>query len=68
MSTIAVIIDELFEDSEYTEPAKAFKENGHQITHVGLEAGKTVTGKKQQTPVVIDKDLDSVSATSLTPS
>ena len=62
MSTIAVIIDELFEDSEYTEPAKAFKENGHQITHVGLEAGKTVTGKKQQTPVVIDKDLDSVSA------
>ena len=62
MSTIAVIIDELFEDSEYTEPAKAFKENGHQITHVGLEAGKTVTGKKQQTPVAIDKDLDSVSA------
>jgi protease I len=29
---------------------------------VGLETGKTVTGKKEQTPVVIDRDLDSVSA------
>lgn len=62
MSHIAVIIDELFEDSEYTEPVNAFKEKGHQITHVGLEAGKTVKGKKKDTPVVIDKDLNSVSA------
>jgi len=62
MSHIAVIIDEFFEDSEYTDPVEAFKAKGHQITHVGLEAGKTVTGKKKDTPVVIDKDLDSVSA------
>ncbi len=61
MSHIAVIIDEWFEDSEYTDPVKAFKENGHQITHVGLEAGKTVKGKKKDTPVVIDKDLNNVS-------
>lgn len=61
MSHIAVIIDEWFEDSEYTEPVNVFKENGHQITHVGLEAGKTVKGKKKDTPVVIDKDLNNVS-------
>lgn len=61
MRHIAVIIDELFEDSEYTEPVKAFKEKGHQIIHVGLEAGKTVKGKKKETPVVIDKDLNNVS-------
>lgn len=60
MSRIAVIIDELFEDSEYTEPVKAFKEDGHEIIHVGLETGKTVKGKKKDTPVVIDRDLDSV--------
>ncbi len=60
MSHIAVIITDLFEDSEYTEPARAFKEAGHTLTHVGLETGKTVTGKKDGTPVKIDKSVDSV--------
>ena len=60
MSHIAVIIDDYFEDSEYTEPVKAFQAKGHKITHVGLEAGKTVSGKKENTPVVVDMDLDQV--------
>ncbi|MGD9877860.1 type 1 glutamine amidotransferase domain-containing protein [Desulfococcus sp.] len=54
MSHIAVIMDEWFEDSEYTEPAEAFKAAGHRLTVVGLEAGNTVRGKKENTPVVID--------------
>ncbi len=54
MSHIAVIIDEWFEDSEYTEPVEAFKVAGHQVTHVGLEKGKTVRGKKKSTPVTVD--------------
>jgi protease I len=54
MSRIAVIITDMFEDSEYTEPAQAFRKAGHDIVHVGLEAGATVTGKKDQTPVTID--------------
>jgi len=53
MSHIAVIMDEWFEDSEYTEPAEAFKAAGHRLTVVGLEAGNTVRGKKENTPVVI---------------
>lgn len=61
MAKIAVIIDNLFEDSEYTEPAKAFQEKGHQLTHVGLEAGKTVKGKKKGTEVKIDKAVGEVS-------
>ena len=60
MSRIAVIIDNLFEDSEYTNPANAFTEKGHELIHVGLEAGKTVKGKKEGTPVVIDKNVESV--------
>lgn len=62
MSKIAVIIDEYFEDSEYTEPVNAFKEKGHVIVHVGLEKGKTVKGKKQQTPVTINQSLNTVKA------
>jgi len=61
MSHVAVIITDMFEDSEYTEPAEAFKKAGHRLTHVGLEAEKTVTGKKDATPVTIDKSIDSVS-------
>lgn len=60
MSRIAVMMDNLFEDSEYTKPADAFTEKGHELTHVGLESGKTVKGKKEETPVVIDKNLESV--------
>ena len=54
MSKVAVIITEMFEDSEYTKPAEAFKKAGHELIHVGLEKGKTVKGKKEKTPVTID--------------
>jgi protease I len=37
MSKIAVIITDLFEDSEYTEPAEALKSAGHELVHIGLE-------------------------------
>jgi len=50
MARIAVIIADMFEDSEYTEPVKAFMEAGHKIEHIGLEAGETVKGKKAATP------------------
>jgi len=62
MSHIAVIIDDMFEDSEYTQPAEAFKSEGHELTHIGLEAGKTVKGKKDETPVQIDKAIKDVVA------
>jgi protease I len=61
VSKIAVIITDLFEDSEYTEPAKAFKEKGHEVVHVGLKQGETVKGKKEGTEVRVDHAVDSVS-------
>jgi len=61
VSTIAVIITDLFEDSEYSEPAAAFTEAGHNLVTVGLQAGATVTGKKQATPITIDKAVHEVS-------
>jgi protease I len=57
MSKIAVIIENLFEDSEYTEPAKAFKDAGHELVHIGFKSGDTVKGKKKNTPVNIDKSI-----------
>lgn len=62
MSKIAVIITDLFEDSEYTEPARAFTEAGHELVHIELKAGKTVRGKKEGAEVTIDKAVTDVSA------
>jgi len=61
MKKIAVIIADLFEDSEYTEPAKAFRNAGYKLQHIGLKAGETVKGKKKATPVNIEADFKDVS-------
>jgi protease I len=53
MARIAVLIGDMFEDVEYTEPAKAFKKAGHDLVHVGLKKNSTVKGKKKETPVRI---------------
>jgi protease I len=61
MSKIAVLIADMFEDSEYLEPVKAFKQAGHEVVHVGLEANGTVKGKKQRTEVRINMPVGRVS-------
>ncbi len=55
MSKVAVLITDMFEDSEYSQPAEAFKKAGHELIHVGLKSGVTVKGEKQGTPVKVDK-------------
>lgn len=42
---IATVISDLFEDVEYTDPAAAFKEAGHDVVTIEHEKGKTVKGK-----------------------
>jgi protease I len=61
MKKIAVIITDMFEDSEYTEPAGAFLEAGCELVHVELEGGKTVKGKQGVALVKIDKGVREVS-------
>jgi protease I len=60
MSKVAVVITDMFEDSEYTKPAEAFKKAGHELVHIGLQGGVTVKGKKDGTPVKIDKTFGEV--------
>jgi protease I len=55
MSKVAVTITDMFEDSEYAQPAAALKQAGHELIHVGLQSGVTVKGAKQGTPVKVDK-------------
>ena len=57
MAAIAVIITNMFEDSEYSEPAKAFLDAGHSLIHIGFKAGEMVKGLKKGTPVIIDKSV-----------
>jgi protease I len=61
MATIAALITDLFEDSEYTQPTEAFESAGHKVIHVGLKSGATVKGKTDHTPVIIDKSVQEVS-------
>lgn len=56
---IATLITNLFEDVEYTEPAQAFKEAGHEIITIDKQSGNQVTGKNGTT-VNIDKSMDEV--------
>jgi protease I len=60
MSRIAIIISDMFEDSEYTEPAKAFKRAGHELVNIGIKTGETVKGKKNGTPVKVEKSVKEV--------
>jgi protease I len=55
MAKIAVLITDLFEDVEYTDPAEAFREKGNELLHIGLESGKTVKGKSEGVEVEIDQ-------------
>lgn len=57
---IATLITNMFEDVEYTEPAKAYKEAGHEVVTIELEAGKTVKGKQEEATVTIDKGIADV--------
>lgn len=61
MSKIGVLVGPNFEDVEYTKPSKAFKDSGHELTHIGLKGGQTVNGKERQTKVTVEKSAEEVS-------
>lgn len=56
MAKIGVMIDKMFEDVEYTQPVKAFKEAGHELTILGIHK-KEVKGKQGIATVQIEEKL-----------
>ena len=57
---IATVITDLFEDVEYTDPAKAFQEAGHEVVTIEKKKGNTVIGKQKDAKVPIDYGIDDV--------
>lgn len=55
---IATVITDLFEDSEYTEPAKEFEDAGHEVVTIGAKKGDTVIGKQKNAKVAIEYGID----------
>ena len=47
---IACVLDVDYEDSEFKEPYDALRKAGHQVTIIGLKAGKELKGKKGEKP------------------
>jgi protease I len=62
MKTIAAIVNNLFEDSEFIEPTEALKKAGHRVVTVGIREGEMVWGKTDNSPVKIDRAVESVTA------
>jgi len=65
VALVGVVIDEMFEDVEYTKPAEAFKAAGHSLLHIGIREGQIVKGKRKRTPVKIDKSISEVKSDNL---
>ncbi|MFC4558520.1 type 1 glutamine amidotransferase domain-containing protein [Virgibacillus kekensis] len=57
---IATVLTDMFEDVEYTKPAEAFKDAGHEVITIEKEKGKKVTGKNDDVTVTIDEEIDKV--------
>ena len=57
---IACVLANDFEDAEFTQPCDAFKRAGHQVTVIGLEAGKELNGKKGQVTTKAEVAIDQV--------
>jgi len=56
MAKIGVMIDNMFEDVEYTRPVKAFREAGHQLTNLGIRKIE-VKGKKGKATAQIEEKI-----------
>src|SRR6202035_1729863 len=57
---IACVLDTDYEDSEFKQPYDAFRNAGHQVTIVGLQAGKELKGKKGTLTTQAEVGIDQV--------
>lgn len=59
MARIAVLVENMFEDSEYGKPAAAFKKSKHELVHIGIKKG-IVKGAKTGIKVKVEKAASDV--------
>jgi protease I len=65
MARVAIIVDDMFEDSEFKEPYDRLKAAGHEALVVGLEAGKQLKGKRGKVRTKAEVSASDVSADEL---
>jgi protease I len=57
---IACVLDVDYEDAEFKQPYDAFRKAGHQVTIIGLAAGKELRGKRGTVTVKAEAGIDQV--------
>ncbi len=57
---IACVLGPKFEDSEFKEPYDAFRNAGHEVTIVGLEAGAQLEGDKGKVKATVERSFRDV--------
>lgn len=60
MSKIAILVDEMFEDSEFRVPYDRLRAAGHEVDIVGRKAGTSVAGKAHKERATIEKSVGQV--------
>jgi len=60
MARIAVVLADLFEDSEFRVPYDTLRNAGHQVEIIGLEAGREIRGKKGKESVRAERAIQDV--------
>ncbi len=65
MARVAMLLDDMFEDSEFRVPYDRLRQAGHEVLVVGREARKEVSGKRGKEKVTIDVSIRDVSADEL---
>ena len=55
---IACVLDVDYEDSEFKQPYDGFKNQGHQVTIVGLQPGKELKGKQGKVTTKAETGID----------
>ena len=61
MAKVAFVLADDFEDSEFKVPYDRIRDDGHEATVIGLEAGKEVKGKRGQATFTPETTPDAVS-------
>jgi len=62
MAKVAFVLADDFEDSEFRVPYDRIRDAGHEVTVIGIEAGKEVSGKKGEESFTPEVTADQVSA------
>jgi protease I len=57
---VACVLGPGFEDSEFKDPYDAYRQAGHEVTIVGLEAGATLEGSKGKVKATVDRSFSDV--------